>query len=1589
MFPCMVQAQLFHQSQGMLAWIRLCPVLYICAVVLCLCCAKYVFPWMRALWILRTAPKPPQKWVFSIMFEMWERMSRMDPSLKVTARIFNYLERKFDEIIDHDFTVVYFGLQPFLLGTTPDTVEAILTNSQNLNKPFLYNMLKPWVGTGILTSDKELWRTKRKAITPAFHFKILDDYVPVMNRRALQLVQRLRAQDLGEYIDALPVIRKAAFGILFETVLGVEIEEDEVERKGLLEVNDEIAESIMTRMLNVFKWPDFLYNLSRDAKLFMQRVNYFRKYCDNIYQKKKANYDRTAPNKSFLDILLRMHIEEKTITEDQVRDEVSTIFIGGFDTTATAAAFMLHLIGNHPRVQHKLREEIDSVFGSDKERPVTTADIKQMKYLDCVLKEAMRLYPPAPVVARKIDEDFKIGKQTIPSGTVALVTIYFLHRHPRFYDRPNDFIPERFLEQKERHPFMYVPFSGGSRNCLGQRFSQQEDKILLTYILRWFKVESKLQSKDLQLSLELILRPVQGLEVKLTPRDDSIVALLWCIKRLYECMRVWWYLFHVPRPRGHWMFSTILEMKKGFAQLHGDIPVTARLFNYQKQLGELMWDQELTAIFFGPQPLLLCYTPSSAEGVLSNVMNQNKPFLYDGFKPWLGNNVLTMELEAWKRRKRDLMTAFDTQSLEGYMRIINRKAEDLTQRLQKHTGAYLDIIPFIRRAAFDAIYEIAYGIDLDDGFDDREALMKCVDIMNEKVVARLTNVHHWFDALYAFSGDAKEFYSCCQTIRKYSGNIVDKRLEEYISSGNKHRRDKPCVLDALIKKHVDEHNLTLQDVKDESAGAIFAVSAAYGICGDGGPGSRHFRCLEDVLEHGGETIAFTLVFMIHLLGNHPDVQAKLQDELDMIFGDDRDRPVTKKDLNDLSYLELIFKETVRLYPTVPSIARRIAQDVTVGKQTIPRGTIAVVLIYLLHRNPKWFENPERFLPERFHNSTAMHPYQYIPFAGGRRGCIGKTLAEREVNIFAAHIFRNLRVESRCPTDNIQLELNVVLKPVNGTEVKLSSRYTEVPAPLERTDARHTPRLLRELGSVLRMSVLTASKLFDNGVHSSTILTFLAYAAVTAVLALCAKPFLQWCRVVWYIRKVPRPKERWPYSIVFDMWKTMSEMDGNLPDTARLFNYFEQMLPTIWDNEVTATMYGPQALLFATTPTAAEPVLNIMQNQNKPFFYTLMRPWIGDGILTSELSKWKVRRKAMTPAFHFKMLDDYSPVMNRRARQLVEKMNTLGDDHADIIPVMRVAGFGILLETAFGISLDGAEAERNDLLHALDVVGSRVIARMKNILHWPDFVYGFTEDAKEFYRACKVLREYNEGVIRDRIEEYKSELVKDYRKNPSFLDMMLKLHIEENSITLEEARDEATAIFNGGFETTSITLSYALHLLGNNTAVQEKVHEELDFVFGEDRDRDVTLDDMKHLTYLECVLKETLRLYPPLPTVARDIQQDIQIGGYTIPKGTTAIVPIYFNHRHPRFFERPNEFIPERFLDTGVKRHPFLYIPFAAGPRNCIGQKFAQREEKILLAHIMRNFKVQSKLKSEDLQLQLDVVLRPLQGLELKMIPRAT
>ncbi|CAD5218775.1 unnamed protein product [Bursaphelenchus okinawaensis] len=419
--------------------------------------------------------------------------------------------------------VFWIAFQPTIMIYEAALAEKVFTNLKNLNKSFLYDLLKPWLGEGLLISKYDAWKPRRKLLTPTFHYEILRNFVHVFNSQARILNQQLyKLIEKTDVIDDVyQPVSLCALDIICETSMGqsvnAQFEADSEYVKAVLRIN----EIIQSRQKNPVLYPDFIFNnlpIGKEHKWALDVLHSFtRKVITE--RRKVVNSEVTAVNDrlAFLDLLLEME-NRGEIDEKSIQEEVDTFMFEGHDTTATATTWALHLFGCYPEAQEKIVEEINRVVGDCEE--ITLDHISKLEYLECCLKEMLRLYPSVPMIARKLDTDLDIGGHKIPAGVEVLLNIYLIHRDPNNWEDPEEFRPERFKSGKStnRNAFAYVPFSAGSRNCIGQRFAMMEEKILLCWILREFQVVSMRRRDQQRFMVELILRPTDGVKIRLIPR---------------------------------------------------------------------------------------------------------------------------------------------------------------------------------------------------------------------------------------------------------------------------------------------------------------------------------------------------------------------------------------------------------------------------------------------------------------------------------------------------------------------------------------------------------------------------------------------------------------------------------------------------------------------------------------------------------------------------------------------------------------------------------------------------------------------------------------------------------------------------------------------------------------------------------------------------------------------------------------------------------------------------------------------------------------------------------------------------------------
>ncbi|NJQ03483.1 cytochrome P450 [Streptomyces zingiberis] len=378
-----------------------------------------------------------------------------------------------------------------------------------------YHEIAAVLGDGLLTSQDEQYLRQRRLVQPLFTRRRVDGYADGLNEEAGAVVRRWRdtpdgAVDLAEEMSrfTLRAVTRILFGADIESAV-------DVVRRNFPVLGGHIVRRSFTPVRPPRTWPTPANRSAGRARAALHAL------CDRIVAERRAEDARRgpgdpAPGTDLLSLLTRAgNDDDGTLTPAEIRDQVLVFLIAGHETTATSLTFALHLLGHHPEVQERAREEVERVLG---DRPPTAADLDALPYLTQVLKESMRLYPAAPVFGRNAVRETVIDGVTIPAGGEALVVPWAIHRHPDHWEDPERFDPDRFLPERERDRprYAWLPFGGGPRACIGQHFSMLESVLALAAFLRAFTIESP--AAGITLGVGVTLQIGSPVRARLIPR---------------------------------------------------------------------------------------------------------------------------------------------------------------------------------------------------------------------------------------------------------------------------------------------------------------------------------------------------------------------------------------------------------------------------------------------------------------------------------------------------------------------------------------------------------------------------------------------------------------------------------------------------------------------------------------------------------------------------------------------------------------------------------------------------------------------------------------------------------------------------------------------------------------------------------------------------------------------------------------------------------------------------------------------------------------------------------------------------------------
>ncbi len=411
-----------------------------------------------------------------------------------------------------DIAFFKVGPQRAYLLNHPDLIKDVfVTHHDYFHKGRTVQRMKYLLGEGLITSEGEHYRRQRRLAQPAFHKQRIASYGEAMVKYSERAASRYRD---GQMLDVAQEMMSIALAIVGKTLFDTDLEEEDAGKvsQGLTNVMESF-ELLMLPLFNVIeKLPLPAVRRLRRARSRMDEI---------IYQLIAERRESRADHGDLLSMLLLALDEEGDgggMTNEQLRDEVMTIYLAGHETTANALAWTWYLLSQHPEVEAELHREIDAVLEGG--RLPTTADLARLRYTEMVVAEAMRLYPPAWLIGRRAIREYAISDYVVPVGSLVFSCPYVMHRHERYYPDPLRFDPLRWTpEAKATRPqFSYFPFGGGPRRCIGESFAWMEAVLVVATLARHWRMRL-VPGHTVALMPRLTLRPKHGLAMTLQRRE--------------------------------------------------------------------------------------------------------------------------------------------------------------------------------------------------------------------------------------------------------------------------------------------------------------------------------------------------------------------------------------------------------------------------------------------------------------------------------------------------------------------------------------------------------------------------------------------------------------------------------------------------------------------------------------------------------------------------------------------------------------------------------------------------------------------------------------------------------------------------------------------------------------------------------------------------------------------------------------------------------------------------------------------------------------------------------------------------------------
>ncbi|KAL0840728.1 hypothetical protein ABMA28_015916 [Loxostege sticticalis] len=417
-----------------------------------------------------------------------------------------------------------------LFAVVADPIEAEFVLKTYMEKDDVLKMTQQLIGNGSIFASVPIWKPRRKVLAPTFALRNLNQFVNVFQQESAVMLDQLGTVAGKGPFSIWKFMTSYTMDSVCQTTLGSHVGVQTQRDHPFLQNFEKYAQILGARILQPWLHSNFIFKCTNYYTRSVEHVGVITDFVSKIITSKRAalkqnNNEQSANEmRSFLELLIESSGGDKGYTDVELLEESLVMLVAGTDTSAVGASFTAVMLSQHTDVQDKVYKELQEVFG-DSDRPITAEDLPRLKYLEAVVKETLRLYPPVPITARKTDvERVTPAGIKLVSDVGVIIHMWAIHRNPRYWGADvEDFRPERFFDSPPTHPAAYMPFSYGPRNCLGYQYAMMSMKTVMASILRKYQIlpspETKDKNQPLRVQFDVMMKHVNNYKIQLVSRS--------------------------------------------------------------------------------------------------------------------------------------------------------------------------------------------------------------------------------------------------------------------------------------------------------------------------------------------------------------------------------------------------------------------------------------------------------------------------------------------------------------------------------------------------------------------------------------------------------------------------------------------------------------------------------------------------------------------------------------------------------------------------------------------------------------------------------------------------------------------------------------------------------------------------------------------------------------------------------------------------------------------------------------------------------------------------------------------------------------